>query len=123
MRCFIGSCIARTCGSIAVRDVDVKPISDIDIIYADPSAFDLTKARLERTGYYYNGNKGVVGHDVFRRRSDVRHPILDRIKYHLYICQLDSPSLERPIVLRLFAETSLDEVCLSRNEVSIEYCD
>mgnify|MGYP001627383961 CR=1 FL=1 len=87
-------------GSTAVSGLDAKAIIDMDIIYAEPAVFDLIKERLESIGYYYNGNQGIVGRDVFRRRGDDRHPILDGIKHHLYVCQQGSPALERHVLFR-----------------------
>jgi len=87
-------------GSTAVHGLDAKAIIDMDIVYKDPAIFDLIKVRLEGIGYYYNGNQGIVGRDVFRRRGDDRHPILDRIKHHLYVCQQDSPALQRHLLFR-----------------------
>lgn len=87
-------------GSTAVPDLDAKAIIDMDIIYVDSAVFDLIKVRLEGIGYYYNGDQGIIGRDVFRRRGDDRHPILDRIKHHLYVCQQDSAALERHLLFR-----------------------
>ncbi len=87
-------------GSTAVIGLDAKPIIDMDIVYTNPDVFDLIKVRLEDIGYCYRGNQGIVGRDVFRRRGDDQHPILDRIKHHLYVCQQDSPALERHLLFR-----------------------
>lgn len=48
-------------GSTAVPHLDSKPIIDIDIIYSNPSDFDLIKLKLEKLGYVYHGNQGIEG--------------------------------------------------------------
>lgn len=88
-------------GSTAVPNLAAKPIIDIDIIYDAHTAFEDIKTRLEKIGYFHNGNQGIPNRDVFKRdKTLVLHPILDEIMHHLYVCLNDSEALQRHILLR-----------------------
>jgi GrpB-like predicted nucleotidyltransferase (UPF0157 family) len=91
-------------GSTAVQNLDSKPIIDIDIIYAAPEDFEKIKLSLEKTGYSHHGNQGIEDRDVFKRNGKLKNEILDTIKHHLYVCQIDSKALERHILSRNFLQ-------------------
>ncbi len=87
-------------GSTAVPDLDAKPIIDIDIIFYNENDFQLIKTRLEKAGYYHNGNQGIEDRDVFKRDGVQKHGILDAIPHHLYVCSANSKALERHLLSR-----------------------
>ncbi len=88
-------------GSTAVPSLDAKPIIDIDIVYNEPIDFYAIKIRLEKIGYFHNGNQGIEGREVFKRRHSVpKQDVLDTITHHLYVCIAGSAALERHILLR-----------------------
>jgi GrpB-like predicted nucleotidyltransferase (UPF0157 family) len=88
-------------GSTSIPNLPAKPIIDIDIVFDTPKDFDVIKGRLEKIGYYHNGNQGIPNRDVFKRgQSDDKHDILDSIAHHLYVCKSDSEALERHILFR-----------------------
>ena len=89
-------------GSTSVPNLDSKPIIDIDIIYSKQLEFEKIKLKLERIGYYHNGNQGIEDRDVFKRNRNLTNEILDRIKHHLYVCPINSKALERHILSRNF---------------------
>lgn len=89
-------------GSTSVKNLDSKPIIDIDIIYSKQADFDEIKLRLEEIGYYHNGNQGIEDRDVFKRNGKYTFEILDTIKHHLYVCPINSKALERHILSRDF---------------------
>lgn len=89
-------------GSTSVPNLDSKPIIDIDIIYSEQTNFDKIKLRLEKIGYYHNGNQGIKDRDVFKRTWRSTNEILDDIKHHLYVCPINSQALERHILSRDF---------------------
>lgn len=89
-------------GSTSVPQLDSKPIIDIDIIYVHQADFELIKVRLEKIGYYHNGNQGIEDREVFKRNGKLPHSILDTIKHHLYVCHMESKALERHILSRNF---------------------
>ncbi|WP_072008705.1 GrpB family protein [Hymenobacter sp. IS2118] len=60
-------CLIEHVGSTSVPQLDSKPVIDIDVIYYDPSDFEIIKSQLEGLGYYHNGNQGIQGRDVFKR--------------------------------------------------------
>ncbi len=89
-------------GSTSVPNLDSKPIIDIDIIYSEQADFDKIKLRLEKIGYYHNGNQGIKDRDVFKRTRRSTNEMLDDIKHHLYVCPITSKALERHILSRDF---------------------
>jgi GrpB-like predicted nucleotidyltransferase (UPF0157 family) len=89
-------------GSTSVPNLDSKPIIDIDIIYSKQLDFEKIKLKLERIGYYHNGNQGIEDRDVFKRNGNLTNEILDRIKHHLYVCPINSKAFERHILSRNF---------------------
>lgn len=89
-------------GSTSVKNLDSKPIIDIDIIYRKQADWDKIKSCLELIGYYHNGNQGIDGRDVFKRNGKLNNNVLDTIKHHLYLCPDNSKALERHILFRDF---------------------
>ena len=87
-------------GSTAVPNLAAKPIIDIDIIYGEDDDFDNVKTALEKLGYYYNGNQGIEGREVFKRSGKQTDEILDKIIHHLYVCKADCVELQRHILFR-----------------------
>jgi GrpB-like predicted nucleotidyltransferase (UPF0157 family) len=89
-------------GSTSVPNLDSKPIIDIDIIYTDLADFMKIKYRLQKAGYYHNGNQGIEDRDVFKREGKDINEILNTVKHHLYVCPAHSKALERHILSRNF---------------------
>lgn len=88
-------------GSTAVPDLAAKPIIDIDIVYDENTAFEDIKTRLEKIGYFHNGNQGIPNREVFKRgKTLVFQSILDEIVHHLYVCPMGSEALQRHILFR-----------------------
>ncbi|AFK03176.1 protein of unknown function UPF0157 [Emticicia oligotrophica DSM 17448] len=88
-------------GSTAVPKLAAKPIIDVDIVYGKDVSFEILTKRLEKIGYYHNGNQGIINREVFKRgmwRS--KHQVLDTITHHLYVCPVDSEELQRHIRFR-----------------------
>jgi len=90
-------------GSTSVLGLAAKPIIDIDIVYWEDEDFEKIKNRLSNIGYYHNGNQGIPEREAFKRKDNLeRHPILDEIKHHLYVCPSDGVELQRHILFRDF---------------------
>ncbi len=89
-------------GSTSIKGLAAKPIIDIDIVYEKPESFDEIKESLVRLGYYHNGNQGIIGREVFKRKKEKEddHSIVDSIKHHLYVCHIDSSELRRHLFFR-----------------------
>jgi GrpB-like predicted nucleotidyltransferase (UPF0157 family) len=88
-------------GSTSVMDLAAKPIIDIDIIYYQIAKFVDVKKRLEKLGYFHNGNQGIEGREVFNRPYlNIRNEILDNISHHLYVCLNNSNELQRHLDFR-----------------------
>lgn len=90
-------------GSTAIEGLASKPIIDIDIIYGKNTSFNSIKKGLEGLGYYHNGDQGIIGREVFKRNGiQDKHPILDVIQHHLYVCEIESQELQRHLIFRDF---------------------
>ncbi len=82
-------------GSTSVPGLSAKPIIDIDVVIADYSVFDEVICKLEKIGYRYEGNLGIVGREAFKYDGK------DHLqKHHLYVCPQDSAELKRHIAFR-----------------------
>ncbi|MDN5202796.1 GrpB family protein [Fulvivirgaceae bacterium BMA10] len=88
-------------GSTAIPKLAAKQIIDIDVIHDRNTEFGEIKRRLEKIGYYHNGNQGIADREVFKRDKMIeKHEVLDFISHHLYVCPIDSKELERHILFR-----------------------
>lgn len=88
-------------GSTAVPYLAAKPIIDIDIVFNEATVnFSNIKSKLASIGYYHNGNQGIADREVFKRKLLARHPILDIISHHLYVCSSNSKELQKHLTFR-----------------------
>ena len=87
-------------GGTSIKDLSSKPIIDIDLIYYKTNDFSKIKHILESIGYYHNGDQGISGREVFKRKKNNSHFILDNITHHLYACCFDNDELKRHILFR-----------------------
>lgn len=87
-------------GSTSVPGLDAKPIIDIDIIYKDNLDLKKIKTALLKIEYYHNGDQGIPKRAVFKRDGMAKHPVLDSITHHLYVCLQGSQGLERHLLSR-----------------------
>lgn len=88
-------------GSTSIPHLAAKPIIDIDIVIGNNTAFDEVKRRLEKIGYYHNGNQGIADREVFKRgNTAAMHEVLDFIIHHLYVCPANSEELQKHILFR-----------------------
>lgn len=88
-------------GSTAVPGLAAKPIIDIDIVFKNGNDFNTIKTRLEKAGYYHNGNQGIQDREVFKRSSAYSdNNALNTIAHHLYVCTLNSEELKRHLLFR-----------------------
>ncbi|RYF13462.1 MAG: GrpB family protein [Flavobacteriales bacterium] len=105
----VGLCVAiEHVGSTAIPDLAAKPIIDIDIIYNEKSDFEHIKKSLETIGYYYNGDQGITGRDVFKRTVGHYNIILDNVAHHLYVCKYDCNELHRHLLFRDYLRKNED---------------
>ena len=89
-------------GSTAVPNLASKNIIDIDIIYSDSNTFDQIKSGLIAIGYYHNGDQGIKQREVFKRKGNQSHDVLDTIVHHLYVCPETSEALAQHLLFRDF---------------------
>jgi len=100
IRAFLEEKIADAClriehvGSTSIPGMTAKPIIDI-IIVIEPGNFPRMKNLLEELGYYYRGDQGQPGREVFRLKDETPLPI-----HHLYVCPKDNQELKQETAFR-----------------------
>lgn len=87
-------------GSTSVVGLAAKPIIDIDVVFPQAISFDAVRTKLEATGYYHNGNQGIIDREVFKRADFASHPVFDNIVHHLYVCPENSVELDKHLRFR-----------------------
>jgi GrpB-like predicted nucleotidyltransferase (UPF0157 family) len=96
-------------GSTSVPGLAAKPIIDIDLVYNQDVSFDQIKIKLEKIGYYHNGNQGIPDREVFKRsKVIVYHQVLDFIVHHLYVCPAGSKEFKNHILFRDYLIANAD---------------
>lgn len=96
-------------GSTSVPGLAAKPIIDIDLVYSQDVPFDQIKIRLEKIGYYHNGNQGIPGREVFKRSKTARYyQVLDFLVHHLYVCPAESKEFQDHILFRDYLIANAD---------------
>lgn len=88
-------------GSTSIPGLAAKPIIDIDLVFEESSSFPIILEDLEAIGYSHNGDQGIPGREVFKRKKGIApHPVLDGIRHHLYVCHIRSEELLRHLKFR-----------------------
>ena len=90
-------------GSTAVPGLAAKPIIDIHVVIAEDSHLGPMIGQLAHLGYIYEGDRGVLGREAFRRRGPdvpLRDPKRDWEPHHLYVSVEGSRELDRHLTLR-----------------------
>ncbi len=96
-------------GSTAVPGLAAKPIIDIDIACAKNVKFDIVRKRLSTIGYEHKGDFSIPNREVFKRNTkQEKHPVLDMIAHHLYVCPYGSLELKRHLLFRNFLIDNAD---------------
>jgi GrpB-like predicted nucleotidyltransferase (UPF0157 family) len=110
---FLGEEVSRVClriehvGSTSIPGMTAKPIIDL-ILVIEPEDFDQARALLAARGYFYQGDKGIEGREVFRL-GDVPAKAT-RPPHHLYVCPERSAELKRETAFRDFLKQSKEYV-------------
>ena len=81
-------------GSTSIPGMDSKPIIDIDIVIDSFDKFNEIKSRLNRIGYYHQGNLGIERREAFALEKEPKYA------HHLYVCTADSTAYKNHIFLR-----------------------
>ncbi len=90
-------------GSTAVPGLAAKPILDIHVVIGDESQLGRMIGQLAHLGYIYEGDRGVMGQEAFRRRGPdvpLRDPKRDWAPHHLYVSVEGGRELDRHLALR-----------------------
>lgn len=92
-------------GSTSVEGLSAKPCIDMDVIIESESFLPATIRRLEKIGYFHEGNLGIEGREAFCY-TDKPH----LIAHHLYVCPKNSKELHRHLVFRDFLRNNPEAV-------------
>ncbi|MBW9154621.1 GrpB family protein [Clostridium estertheticum] len=91
-------------GSTSVEGLFAKPIIDIDVIIENYEKFDNVKSRLEKLGYYHEGDLGIKNREAFAYTE--KHEFMT---HHLYVCPRNSEELKRHITFRNYLRTHTED--------------
>jgi len=90
-------------GSTSVSGLSAKPILDIDIIFKERQVLPEISTRLEKLGYFSEGELGIIGRFSFRQENAFT-PFVNPPKqwqtHHLYVCLADSLALRNHLLFR-----------------------
>lgn len=103
----IGDCILDIAhvGSTSVPGLSAKPIIDIDVVIRDYTIFEEVVSRLQRIGYYHEGDLGIKDREAFCYDGKTH---LQR--HHLYVCPQFSAELYRHITFRNYLRSHPEAV-------------
>ncbi len=86
-------------GSTAIPGMVAKPVIDIDIVI-ERSDFEEVRGRLERLGYYHQGDLGIPDREAFDLAdASVKQNLPP---HHLYVCMRGAGELQKHLVFRDF---------------------
>lgn len=92
-------------GSTSVPGLSAKPILDVDIVIDHRDLLPAVSVRLEKMGYYGEGDLGIEGREAFAR-IDGHVPWDGReiawMEHHLYVCSKESAELQQHLAFRDF---------------------
>ncbi|QWH31761.1 GrpB family protein (plasmid) [Bacillus mycoides] len=90
-------------GSTSVNNLSAKPIIDLDLIIDNHNMLPQVIQRLEKLGYYHEGDLGIKGREVFGRKDRLTPWHGDKrvwIEHHLYVCCKDNKELAKHLAFR-----------------------
>lgn len=100
-------------GSTSVNNLSAKPIIDLDLIIDNRDMLPQVIQRLEKLGYYYQGDLGIEGRETFGRK-DLLTPWHGEkrvwIEHHLYVCCKNNKELARHLAFRNYLRIHLETV-------------
>ncbi|HEX3039613.1 MAG TPA: GrpB family protein [Caproiciproducens sp.] len=91
-------------GSTSVEGLSAKPIIDLDVVIEDYGCFPNAKSRLEKAGYYHEGDLGIKGREAFGYTEKEEF-----MTHHLYVCPKDSEELKRHLAFRDYLRTHKED--------------
>lgn len=91
-------------GSTSVEGLSAKPIIDIDVIIEGYDKFEDVKSRLEKLGYYHEGDLGIKDREAFKYNEKYEF-----MTHHLYVCPRYSEELKRHITFRDYLRTHKED--------------
>lgn len=90
-------------GSTSVNNLSAKPIIDLDLVIDNRNMLPKVTQKLEKLGYYHEGNLGVEGREAFGRKDHFTPWQKEKriwMEHHLYVCCKDNKELARHLAFR-----------------------
>ena len=90
-------------GSTSVSNLSAKPIIDVDLVMDNHNVLPRVTQKLEKLGYYHEGNIGVEGREAFGRKDQLTPWHGEKriwMEHHLYVCCKDNKELARHLAFR-----------------------
>lgn len=90
-------------GSTSVHGLAAKPIIDLDVVIDSIAVLPQVIIKLNKLGYFHEGNLGVENREAFARRDEKVPYSKDlnlKPEHHLYVCVRESDPLIKHITFR-----------------------
>ncbi|MGG3523039.1 GrpB family protein [Bacillus pseudomycoides] len=100
-------------GSTSVNNLSAKPIIDLDLIIDNHDMLPQVIQRLEKLGYYHQGDLGIEGREAFGRKDRLTPWHGEKriwIEHHLYVCCKDNKELAKHLAFRNYLRIHPDAV-------------
>ncbi|MCU4835363.1 GrpB family protein [Bacillus cereus] len=100
-------------GSTSVNNLSAKPIIDLDLIIDNRDILPKVIQRLEKLGYYHEGDLGIEGREAFGKKDHFTPWHGEKrawMDHHLYVCCKDNKELARHLAFRNYLRSHPEAV-------------
>lgn len=100
-------------GSTSVNNLSAKPIIDLDLVIDNRGMLPKVIQRLEKLGYYHEGDLGIEGREAFGKKDHFTPWHGENrvwMDHHLYVCCKDNKELARHLAFRNYLRIHPDSV-------------
>lgn len=90
-------------GSTSVNNLSAKPIIDLDLVIDNRDILPKVIQRLEKLGYYHEGDLGIEGREAFARKDYFTPWHREKkvwMDHHLYVCCKENKELIKHLAFR-----------------------
>ncbi|PEW85032.1 hypothetical protein CN446_30810 [Bacillus cereus] len=100
-------------GSTSINNLSAKPIIDLDLVIDNRDMLPKVIQRLEKLGYYHQGDLGIEGREAFGKKDHFTPWHGENrvwMDHHLYVCCKDNKELAKHLAFRNYLRIHPDSV-------------
>ncbi|MFJ8120041.1 GrpB family protein [Bacillus mycoides] len=100
-------------GSTSINNLSAKPIIDLDLVIDNRGMLPKVIQRLEKLGYYHQGDLGIEGREAFGKKDHFTPWHGENrvwMDHHLYVCCKDNKELAKHLAFRNYLRIHPDSV-------------